>query len=149
MVEMTLVGIPILITLILTFETSRGMWIYYTLSYAAREATRFVVVHGQNCQTSPNSCTITPADLGNVVSQAAAGLIPTDLTVTFQSDIDLFTCTLQNLTSGGCGPAFIPSKNAGAAGAQFVIVNLSYPFQFGFFGSNLSLSAYSRDGILF
>ena len=35
---MTLVGIPIIFTLICVFEISRGMWIYHTLAYAVNDA---------------------------------------------------------------------------------------------------------------
>src|SRR5215471_18790761 len=48
LIEFTLVGIPIIFVLISTFEMSRGMWLYHTLAYAAREGTRYAIVHGVN-----------------------------------------------------------------------------------------------------
>jgi Flp pilus assembly protein TadG len=157
LVEMTLVGIPVLFTLILTFEMSRGMWIYSTLAYAAREATRYVVTHGQNCLVVPGSstaCPITAQDLGNVISQAATGLIPKDLTVTFTSEADSFTCTdddLINNNTGNCTGTVnnpIPFTGGNVVGHP-ISVSLLYPFYTAFFGSNLKLPAYSRDLIRF
>src|SRR5690348_5890025 len=102
MIEMTLVGIPIIFILISVFEMSRGMWIYSTLSYAAREGTRYVSVHGQDCQTLPDTCGITPVDLGKFLNIAATGLIPQNVTVKFVTLTDNFTCTLDTLMSGKC-----------------------------------------------
>ncbi len=48
-IEMTLVGIPIIFTLISVVEISRGMWMYHTLAYAAKNGVRLAVVHGRNC----------------------------------------------------------------------------------------------------
>lgn len=74
-IEMAFVGIPMIFLLISLFEISRGMWIYGTLSYAARQSTRYVTLHGQNCQTI-QTCGITQAQLGNFINNASAGLDP-------------------------------------------------------------------------
>ena len=41
MVEMTMVGIPLIFMLLAIFEMSRGMWMYHTLSYAVKNGVRF------------------------------------------------------------------------------------------------------------
>ena len=48
--EFTLVGIPLLFTLISTVEMSRGMWMYQTQAYAISQGVRYLVVHGADCQ---------------------------------------------------------------------------------------------------
>src|SRR6266849_3318008 len=72
--EMTLVGIPMIFVLISIIEVSRGMWIYHTLSYAVREGTRYTIVHGVNCKTSPNNCAVTVGQIATVIQNAAVGL---------------------------------------------------------------------------
>jgi len=133
-IEMTLIGIPLIFVLISIFEISRGMWIYHTLSYAARETSRYVSVHGQNCQTTPNTCGITPAQFGQFLNTAATGLEPRYLDVTFISPADNFTCKLDVLMAGTCGAgadcnglSAIPSCGGGAVGSP-VTVTITYPY---------------------
>ena len=90
-VEMTLVGIPIIFILISTFEMSRAMWNYHTLSNAVKEGVRYAIVHGQNCGTvgSPplisNNCQVSSAggpnpiglrSVAQVIQDAGVGLDP-------------------------------------------------------------------------
>jgi hypothetical protein len=114
LVEMAFVGIPMIFLLISLFEISRGMWIYATLSYAARQSTRYVTLHGQNCQTT-QSCGITQAQLGNFINNASAGLDPTQVTVTFISLSDYVTCKLNTLQNSTC----IPAGSNGTGGFGF------------------------------
>jgi len=58
MIEMTLVGIPLLFVMISIFEMSRLMWVYHTMSHSVREVTRFASLHGQDCAAAAlgNNC---------------------------------------------------------------------------------------------
>ena len=85
LIEFMFVGIGMIFVLISTFEMARGMWIYNTLSHAAREGTRFAVVHGKNCSTLPNVCTVTIGNVATVIQNASLGLDPAQLSVTFES----------------------------------------------------------------
>src|SRR3954452_2851315 len=49
MVEFALIGIPVMFTLLITFELARAMWAYHTVAYAVKEGVRFAVVHGNDC----------------------------------------------------------------------------------------------------
>jgi Flp pilus assembly protein TadG len=91
-IEMTLVGLPIIFILISIFEIARGMWAYDTLAYSVREATRYAIVHGQNCSVSPNSCAITVGNITSRLSDAGVGLPSDQLNVTLQSLTDNITC---------------------------------------------------------
>lgn len=83
-IEMTLIGIPIIFVLISIFEISRGMWMYHTMAYAVKEATRFAIVHGQNClPPSTNACSVTVANVAQVLKDAGVGLDPDQTTVDF------------------------------------------------------------------
>lgn len=129
-IEMTLVGIPMIFVLISTVEVSRGMWIYATLSFAARETSRYISVHGQNCQTAPNTCGLLQADLGTFINNAATGLLPDDLTVQVTNPAVNFTCSLKSLMTSGCvaaGVGFIPPSGGNGVGAP-IAINLKYPF---------------------
>lgn len=86
-VEMTLVGIPLIFILICVFEISRGMWVYHTLAYAAKNGVRMAIVHGVNCvktADNPNDCAVTVAQIaGQIQSQSAIGPDPSETMVTF------------------------------------------------------------------
>jgi hypothetical protein len=114
LVEMAFVGIPMIFLIISLFEISRGMWIYTTLSYAARESTRYISMHGQNCQLQ--NCGVTPAQLGTYIENVAAGLDPTKVTVTFTSLSDYFVCPLNTLQNGTC----VTPGGGGTGGFGFV-----------------------------
>ena len=96
LVEMTLVGIPIIFVLISVFEISRGMWIYHTSAYAAKVGARFASVHGINCiQTSGifNNCPKTIAQVTAVIRAAAYGLPSTTTMLTFTPGATSATAT--------------------------------------------------------
>jgi hypothetical protein len=86
-VEMTLVGIPIIFILISIFEVSRGMWMYHTLAYAAKNGSRLAIVHGQNCINSthiPNNCPKSINDIAAEIKKAAVGIDPSRTKLSFR-----------------------------------------------------------------
>jgi Flp pilus assembly protein TadG len=139
--EFTLVGIPVVFVLISIFEVSRGMWIYHTLAHAAREGTRFAIVHGQNCGTLPtvcdksvadSCCKKTVADIAAVIRDAGAGLIPEDLTVTIRNT-NVFGANFDTV-----GPAFLSTllsdntewpTGTGSSPGNDIEITLTYPFR--------------------
>jgi hypothetical protein len=139
-VEMTLVGIPIIFTLISIFEISRGMWNYHTLAYAVKEGVRFAIVHGKDCGTvGPivNTCTKTAAQVADVIRNAGVGLDPSATTVKFFSGIagggaltlDA-TCTLAGTQVGvgtSCASQW-PPEGSNGAGTNVVEIDVITPF---------------------
>ena len=139
MIEFTLVGIPMIFVLISTFEMARGMWLYHTLAHAVKEATRYAIVHSNNCNVNPSSCASRIRDIALRMSEAGVGLIPEDVqNVTFISVSRApITCpTLQDcLQSGGTGDVYWPAAAPGAAidvggerGAR-VQITAEFPFR--------------------
>jgi len=130
-VEMTLVGIPIIFTVISIFEMSRGMWIYDTLAHAAREGTRFAIVHGFNCVNNPptvnNNCGKTVADVAQVIRDNGAGLDLNTTTVRFTSPSPggaVVSCTL-----AACAANTATWPPAGANNVGTIIqIDLVMPF---------------------
>jgi Flp pilus assembly protein TadG len=85
-----------LMLLIITglFDVARAVWEENTLAYAAREGTRYAIVHGSYGvpaadTTDPGNATCSPGDLvictniPNVVRQAAIGVPNVTVTVTY------------------------------------------------------------------
>jgi Flp pilus assembly protein TadG len=124
-IEMTLVGIPMIFVLISIFEIARGMWAYDTLAYSVREATRYAIVHGQNCSTSPNSCAITVGRLTTKLTNAGIGLPPDQLNVTLKSLTDTIVCNPVStcLTSS----AVFPSSGGNGVGNP-ITISATYRF---------------------
>lgn len=81
-VEFTLIGIALIFVLISIFEMARGMWIYHTLAHASKEATRFLIVHGVECQTRA-SCKeeATLKAFATRIQYHGVGLLPEQLEV--------------------------------------------------------------------
>lgn len=109
--EFTLVGIPLIFTLISIFEMSRGMWNYHTMAHSIKEGTRYAVVHGDNCAPHPplnNNCQVTIGQIVQVIKDAGIGLDQDQLTLTFTSASNgAVTCTLTNcLANNAVWPAY-------------------------------------------
>lgn len=134
LVEFSLFGIPIIFVLISVFEMARGMWVYHTLAYAARETARYAAVHGQLCVNSSTGCALTIAQVAGRLQYAGVGLLPSLLNATFQSSTRTITCNpLQNcLANSACFPTAADCSatlDSGAAQGQPVSVTATYSFQ--------------------
>jgi len=125
MLEFTLVGIPIIFILISTFELSRGMWNYHTLAYAVKEGTRYASVHGVNCSTSPNTCTVTIAQITQHILDAGIGLPSTQLRLTFTYTGGTTTCQANNCLTNN---TVWPPAPGNAVGSD-IQIDGSVPFQ--------------------
>jgi len=101
MLEFTLVAIPIIFVIISILEISRGMWSYHSLVFAVKHGTRFASVHGQNCATAPNACTVTTGQIATLIRNMGAGLEATRTNLTFTSRAGSFTCRLDNCVTRG------------------------------------------------
>jgi hypothetical protein len=129
LLEFTLVGIPIIFVLISTFQMSFAMWLYHTLAFAAREGTRYSIVHGINCSLNSNTYCITVSTIATVINNAAPGLDPNQMTVTLTpSQGSAINDTLANLMSSSTYSATTwPPSGANAVGAP-VQISVVYPF---------------------
>ncbi len=99
-IEFTLVGIPIIFVLISTFEMARGMWLYHTLAYSVKEGCRYASVHGQNCSTLPNHCSVNIGQIAQIVQSAGLGLDAPSLNLTFtDNNGTALSCAMNNCLS--------------------------------------------------
>jgi Flp pilus assembly protein TadG len=151
LVEMSLISLPILLTLFGTFQMARGMWLYHTSAYAVREAVRFAIVHGQDCQYDPpavtNSCSKAKADIASVVQQAGVGLDPSHTMLTFCTGACAsnpgVTCALNACDSTEAWPP-VGSNDVGDP----IEIDIQTPFTWGL-GFSTNLKAASSDRIQF
>lgn len=135
LLEFVFVGIPLIFVLISIFEVSRGMWIYSTLSHGVKMATRFAVVHGNNCTVTPNSCAVTMSQVCQVLATNTPGLLPTEVVnVRLQSFFvvspaqDVNHATLTACTSGGA-TNFPAGDEGGSDKGGEVRISASYQFR--------------------
>ena len=133
LLEFTLVGIPLIFLLISTVEVARGMWTYATLAHAVRQATRFTIVKGQNCATSPNSCGVTIARIAQEMQQAGVGLDTrsfNNVTFTAYSGRTITHTTLQDCLSDTTSwPTTPGATDAGAATGADLEISVKYSFR--------------------
>jgi len=102
MVEFALSFLLFLIVCIGVFEMSRAMWIYTTLSHAARQGARYAIVSGANAPTPA-----TDASILAVVRKHSIGLVSSDI----QADVVWEDATTKD-------------------GGEFVRVRARYPMRF-------------------
>ena len=74
-VEFTLSFLLFIVLSIGLFEMARAMWVWTTLSHAARAGARYAMVHG-------NSSPVTDSAIEQVVTDQAIGLVKNNITVT-------------------------------------------------------------------
>jgi Flp pilus assembly protein TadG len=133
LLEFTLVGIPLIFLLISTVEIARGMWIYETLAHSVRQGTRFTIVKGQDCATSPNSCAVTIARIAQEMQRAGIGLDPaafTNVTFTAYAGRTITHATLQDCLSDTTQwPTTAGASDAGAAVGADLEISVTYPFR--------------------
>jgi Flp pilus assembly protein TadG len=133
LLEFTLVGIPLIFLLISTVEIARGMWIYATLAHAVRQGTRFTAVKGQNCVTSPNSCSVTIARIAQEMQRAGIGLDPaafSNVTFTAYAGRTITHATLQDcLADTTSWPTTPGSSDPGATTGADLEISVIYPFR--------------------
>src|SRR5687767_1539607 len=113
MVEFALIGIPLMFTLLITFELSRAMWAYHTVAYAVKEGVRFAAVHGNDCALVPNNCLVTRAQIAARINNAALGLIRDDLQIAFGAAgtfgaINSYAADTARFPTAGAGVRFLP-----------------------------------------
>lgn len=132
LIEFTLVGIPLIFVLISTFEMCAGMWLYHSLMFAAKEGTRYTIVHGVNCSRNGNTYCVTVSNVAAVINSAARGLDPNQMTVTLTpSQGSATTDTLANLMNSSTYSAMTwPPTGANTVG-QPVTISVIYPFNSG------------------
>jgi len=131
LIEFTLVGIPVIFILISIFQMACSMWLYHSLAFAAREGTRYAIVHGANCSLNGNTYCVTISNVAAVINSSARGLDPNQMTVTLTpSQGSATTDTLANLISGSTysTTTWPPSSPNGTnAVGQPVTISVLYP----------------------
>ena len=129
MVEFTLVGIPLIFILISTFEMGRGMWLYHTLAYAAKEGTRFAIVKGDDCSTGSNSCAVKVEQVAKKIQYAAMGLDPSLMQVRFISLTQTVGYeSLQTALSDQTKWPSLGTTDFGGNQGQDLEIDVTYPF---------------------
>ena len=118
-VEFSLVFMLFLVLSIGLFEMGRAMWIYTTLSHAARQGARFAMVRGTNALNPPT--TATNAEIEQVVRNNAIGLVATDVAVT--AGWKSFAAETEKDWDSATGPSE-------RIGGTFVVVRATYPIRF-------------------
>lgn len=131
LIEFTLVGIPLIFVLLSTFEMARAMWTYETLAYAAKEATRFVIVKGQNCALMENECWVTVGRVAQEIRRAGVGLDASQLSVTLIAGSSLGPKSLTaHLADTTPWPVLNPADpDAAAAPGRTLRIEVRYPFR--------------------
>lgn len=115
-VEFSLVFMLFLVLSLGLFELGRAMWIYTTLSHAARQGARFAMVRGD--AALPPVTPATNLEITQIVRSHAIGLVASDVTVTPMWKLNLADPEQDWETAGG------------KIGGSFVIVHTAYPIRF-------------------
>jgi Flp pilus assembly protein TadG len=123
MIEFTLLGIPGLFLCMSVLMTGIDMWQFFTLSYAAAQTARFASVHGATCGT-PNSCTITRAQVASYFQSQALALNTAVTVLTMTDGSGTITCN--PVTSCPSSSTTFPATTNNAVGSN-ISINATYP----------------------
>ena len=126
-VEFALCSLFVVFVLISIFDMARGLWTYVTLAEAVRDGTRYAVVRGAGYMDPDTKARLPGATLGdvkNVVLRSAVGLVPSQLTLTFESNAGVITC------SPGCSSSESANWPPDAAAARDLEIGIGakYPY---------------------
>jgi Flp pilus assembly protein TadG len=125
-IEFTLVCIPLIFMLISIVELSRGMWIYSTVAFSLRKATRYAAVHGSGCAAASSSCPVTVGAVAQLILSNATGLSSSQFNVVLQTTNTSRSCTPLNSCLSDT-TAWPPSSD-NSVGSD-VTISGSYPFR--------------------
>lgn len=130
LIEFTLVGIGLIFVLISIFEMARGMWIYHTLAHTSKEATRFLIVHGTECQKRANCRDLSTQDeVAKRIRYHGVGLLPEQLNVqVYRNGTQVIGVAGGYVTVSSLIGSTTTWSNSAAPG-QSVQVGLQYPFR--------------------
>ena len=106
--EFTLVGIPLIFTLISVEEISRGMWIYTTLASTVARTARYISVRGKDC-----AC-LTLGQIATQITQTGTGLDAAQLQLTLTGASGSTSCNPLNTCSSSA--TAWPSASDGTPG---------------------------------
>jgi hypothetical protein len=116
-VEFTFTGVPLIFVWLSTVQIALGMWHYHTMQYSVKTAGSYLAIHGSDC-ASPNTCSITIANVATVMKYASIGIPPTALQMTFNAvsaaDHKTVTSTVSCLLTDPVTPANGCDQNATA-----------------------------------
>jgi hypothetical protein len=137
--------------LISIFEISRGMWMYHTMAYAAKEGVRYAASHGFNCTQNGNTCTVNmgPAvascdaltakeTVATIIRCAGVGLDPATTKLsfyTFTTDPTVKTpvgtplCSLETSGANACTGGQFPPDLQNFIGIYKVEVDIQTTFR--------------------
>lgn len=125
LIEFTLIGISGIFITISIATVALDMWEYYSLAYATEVTSRYAGLHGSNCATTPNSCTVT---VGFLVSQvfvpSATVLYSGRVNLTFTDGTGDITCN----PASNCSSSSTVFPRAGSNGVgSDIVVKATYP----------------------
>src|SRR5579862_5160756 len=83
--EFTLTGIPLMFIWISIMQVAIGMWQYHSLQYAVKVAGSYVAVHGSDCSTGTNTCSIQIKNAAQVLNAYLGGMPTSQVYVTFNT----------------------------------------------------------------
>jgi Flp pilus assembly protein TadG len=117
--EMAIIFLPLLLGTFSTFEVTRGMWMYHTLSAAIKSGTRYGTVHGADCLSAYSSCPATVKGVVGAIQQAGIGLDSSQLQLTLTAAGSTYTCA--SLSSCTADSTQWPPTNYNATGLPLTI----------------------------
>ncbi len=117
MVEFALTFALVLMLVVGIFEIGRALWSYTTVSFAARQAARYAIVHSDLGETGADSTSI-----DNAVKSNAIGLDPDQLVITKAWTPDnsrgsQFTITVQYPVGFVAAPLFLQNRDGVTVGS--------------------------------
>jgi hypothetical protein len=123
MLEFTITGVPLILTLISLFWMAIGMWQYHTIAEAVNATARAASVHGAGC--FGKTCATTVASVARQLASNAIGIPASQMNVTLNSAAGQISCNpVSNCYSNSTA---FPSSSANTTSTT-ITISATYQF---------------------
>lgn len=105
--EFALTGTMFILMWVFIVQLAIALWQYHNLQYAVKVAGSYTSMHGSDCSSGTNSCSVTIGTISTLLKNNLAGLDPTSVQVTFnaiETDHSTVGSTVSCQLSGGSSP---------------------------------------------
>jgi Flp pilus assembly protein TadG len=146
MVEFSIAAMAVLLILFGILEFARVLYIYHTVSNAARLASRWAIVRGSGC-TVLDHCNAQPSDVQSYVQSIVPIPDSSNTTLPGCSNPGLCVVTTWSSTAGPSASCDQSSPSGNNAQGHLVCVTVQYPFNFAVplvFSNGVTLSSSSQ-----
>lgn len=119
LIELTLLGIPLLCVTTSVMSMGLDAWQYWTLAYATDATARYISMHGATCSQNGNSCTITTGKVATFFESQSMALNSGSVNVALTDTSGTTNCN--PVSTCASGSTTFPASSANTVGSDITV----------------------------